>query len=146
MIRIIKILPEHVMKYWEYVEEALKNSLPPHIADNPKGMMRIQEHLFGGVMQCWAIIDANDLRTVGLIVTRILHDDIGECNNLLIFSLYGFEAWDFRVWNKIFQILRKFAESRGCQNAVAYTNDEASIEIAKRYGGSAEYTFVKIPV
>lgn len=147
MIRVAKLLPEQVMKYWNHIKYAIEETIPPHITSNSQSMSRIQEHLFGGVLQCWTPVEIGENpRILGFIVTRILYDDIACTSNLLLFSVYGLEDWSFGVWTKGFQILKKYAKSRGCQNIVGYTNSEVLIKIAERFGGSGEYTFLKVPI
>ena len=147
MIRLIKLTPEQVMNNWDYIKFAIEETLPPYVTNHPNKMMRIQEHLFGGMLQCWVpTIVGTDPRVLGFVITKIIYDGSTDSTNLLILSAYGTEPWDLEVWMKGFKMLVKFAKSRGCEGIIGYTNEKSFIKFAEKFGGSAEYTFVNIPL
>lgn len=144
---LVKLLPEQVMNFWDLIKDSIENSLPPYVTSNPQRMARIQEHLFGGILQCWVpAILGEAPRVLGFVITKVVYDDSTDSANLLIFSMYAVEKWDISVWNEGFQTLKKFAKSRGCESIIGYTNEEGAIRFAERFGGEAEYTFLKIPL
>ncbi len=141
---LTRLLPDQVSRFWDIIKFAIEESLPPVAYDHPDKMERILSSLLSGKAECWAsyIRDEETTRFEGVVITRILHDDVSITNNLLIYCLYGYERIEKDSWIKGLHALAKYANSRNCSRIIAYTDIPYVTELAKKLGGEARYTFL----
>jgi hypothetical protein len=142
------MLPEQVSKFWDVVKYAIEQSLPPIAGENPDRMNRILASILSYKTQCWAsYVRDEDVRTFnGIVLTRIVTDDISGLKSLLIYCLYGYNNVSEDSWKTGFKTLVKWAMSKGCSSIIGYTDNPRAIEIVKKFGGEAKQTFVSIPL
>ena len=98
--------------------------------------------------QCWLsyIRDGKKSRLEGMVITRIVYDDVSETKNLLIYCLYGYEKVRMTAWKEGLKSLVKYAVSRDCEKIIGYTDVPFIIKTVERLGGETNYTFVSLPV
>ncbi len=141
---LIKLLPNQVADHWEPIKSAIKASLPPVSQGAEDHMENVLNLLLIGDMHCW-ISYTSEGRVDNIATTQVIHDSVTGNKNLLIYSVFGFDV-DQRSWAEGIQALIKYARSEGCDNIVGYTNVSSIVKFIQRIGGSAEYTFISIPV
>ena len=145
---LTKLLPNQISEFWDIIKYAIEQSLPPIAGEGPDKMNNILTSLISGMAECWAsyTINGDQRRFEGIVITKILYDDVSDTKNLLIYCLYGYENVDRSSWTSGFKSLVKYASSRNCHRIIAYTDVPGLVETAKRLGGEARYTFVSLPV
>lgn len=141
---LTQLLPDQISTFWDVIKYAVEQSLPPIAGDHPDKMNRILSSLLSSKSQCWASYtrDNENTKFEGIVITKILYDDVSNTKNLLIYCLYGYEDVTKESWVKGLTSLLKFADSRGCVRVMAYTDIPYMIELAKQMKGEARYTFI----
>ena len=79
-------------------------------------------------------------------MTKFIFDDSSATRNMLIYCIYGYTDIDKESWVSGIKALSKYANSQGCNQIVAYSNLPTIINIVKRLGGNADYTFLTFDV
>ena len=141
---LTKLLPEQISKFWDVIKYAVEQSLPPIVGESPDKMNRILSSALSGKVEVWASYNKGDKvnKFDGIVLTKMLYDDASDTRNLLIYCLYGYEEVNDVSWFDGFESLVKYAKSRGCLQIIAYSDIPYMIDIAKRLGGEADYTFI----
>ena len=145
---LTKLLPEQVTRYWDILRPAIEESLPPVAGETPDKMNRILAALIGGSLHCWVSSQIKDERRIleGVMVTRILHDDVSETKSLLIYCLYGYDIISGNGWKSGFAALAKWAKSIGCSRIVAYSDVPRILDIVEKLGGDTRYHYISFPL
>lgn len=135
---------DQVSTHWDIIKYGLEQSLPPIVADHPDKMNRVLTSLLSSKAQCWASYVKKDKmrRFEGIVVTRILLDDVSNTKNLLIYAIYGYDLVDNESWLNGLKALAEYADNNSCAQIVAYTNLEHVIELAKHLGADTSFTFL----
>lgn len=145
---LVKMLPEQISKFWDVIRYAIEQSLPPTVAESPDKMNRILSSLLSGKADCWAsYTKSGGMNSFeGIVVTKMLYDDVSDTKNLLMYCLYGYTKVDKQSWLHGLKALTKYAEARGCARIVAYTDVPYMIDMANFLGGEAKYTLCSFDV
>ena len=145
---LTKLLPDQISKHWDIIRYAVEQSLPPIVGGSPDRMKKILTSLLCGKAHCWAsyIVDGDVRRFEGIMITRIFYDDVSDTRQLLIYCLYGYEGVEQSSWITGLKSLVKFARSKNCERIIAYTDVPYMIELTKKLGGNADYTFCSFPL
>jgi|TARA_Y100000296_G_scaffold87435_1_gene133821 hypothetical protein len=139
---LVKVLPNQVCDHWDVVSYGIQQSLPPITIESPRRMNNILESLLLGRMVLW--IGVEDNKVQGLLVTAFSYDKNSDVQDLLIYSIYGFEDLSTKLVVDGMDTLKKFAVSNGCKRITAYSKIKAVIDMMKRFG-SEEYSYLSIP-
>lgn len=144
---LTQLIPDQISNFWDIIKFAVEESLPPIAGDSPDKMNKILAALLIGKAQCWAsYIKGEEFNKFeGIVITKILFDDISDTKSLLIYCLYGYENVDKRSWLSGLKALTKYAMSQGCIQIVGYSNVSLILKVVKSLGGEAEQTFIKLP-
>lgn len=145
---LTKLLPDQISRFWDVIKYAIGESLPPIAGESPDKINRILMSLLSSKAQCWAsyTVIEEQRKFEGIVVTRIVYDDMSDTRSLLIYCLYGYEKVERGSWLSGFKTLTKYAISRGCERIVGYTDLPSIVKIAERFGGEARYAFVSVPL
>ena len=145
---LTRLLPEQISALWDIIKYAIEESLPPIVGESPDKMNKILAALLCDKAQCWASYEKVEggNRFEGIVITKILYDNISDTKNLLIYCLYGYENVDKGSWLKGFKSLVKFAASRNCSKIIGYSNIPLILRLANKFGGSTDYTFITVPL
>jgi len=145
---INRLLPDQIAQFWDLIKYAVEHSLPPIVAEHPDKMNRILSSALSGGIDVWASYNKGEgtNKFEGLILTKFLYDDSSNTKSLLIYCLYGFSEFAKDSWNQGINAIAKYAKSRGCAQIVAYTDSHHIINIVKRLGGNASYTYLKFNI
>lgn len=141
-------MPDQISKFWEIIKYAIEESLPPIVGESPDKMNKILASLLIGKGQCWVSYDKEDKenRFEGIVITKVLYDDISDTKNLLIYCLYGYEDVNKGSWLSGFKSLVKFAISQGCSQIIGYSDVPLILKVVERFKGETKYNFVRIPL
>jgi len=145
---LTKLLPDQVSAFWDVIKFAIEESLPPVVGEGPDKMNRILTTLLCGRAQCWASYNKVDetRKFEGLVVTKIVLDEISNTKNLLIYCLYGYEEVNKKSWLEGLKTLVKFATAQDCSRIIGYSDVPLLLRLAERLGGETKYSFVSIPL
>ena len=146
MMKILKLSPEQLMQHWPYVKECILLALPPYVTSNADNLMRIQEQLLVGALECWACIADETGEFYGIVTTQIVVDEVTLTRNLFLFSVTLTEEHENKIWQEGYVYLSKYAVSKGCNAIIAYTNQAAVVMLAKSLGGDTEWHLLKFPI
>jgi len=138
---LVRVLPNQVCDHWDVVSYGIQQSLPPITIESPRRMNNILESLLLGRMDLWIGLEDDKVR--GLVVTAFSYDKNSDVQDLLIYSIYGFEDLSTEIIMEGMETLKKFAVSNGCKRVTAYSKVEAVINMMKRFG-SEEYSYLSI--
>ena len=145
-MKMIKFVPEQLMKYWSHVRECIVLALPPYTTIDTDNIIRIQERLLSGSLECWACMNDEKEILFGVVTTQIVVDEITETKNLLLFSVTMTEEHENSAWQEGYEYLSAYAKSKGCSAIIAYTNQESVIMLAKNLGADVGWHFLKFPL
>lgn len=142
------LTPEQVSNFWDIIKYAIEQSLPPIVGDHPDKMNRILSSLLSSQTQCWASYTriGDTPKFEGIVLTKMIYDDASDTKNLLIYCLYGYEEVAKESWVKGLVSLIKYANSKECEQIIAYTEIPYIVEVAKQLGGETKYTFLSFNV
>ena len=141
---LIRMTPEQISEYWEQLEFAIAESLPPTVGESHDKMNNILMALLESRMQAWASysLKESSAKVSGFVITQVMDDTASKTRSLLIYCLYGYEEVDKKEWMEGLQALRKYKDSVGCRRIIAYSNIDNIISLVKRLGGNTDYTFL----
>lgn len=151
---LIRLTPDNISEYWEYLAWAIEKSLPPFVGTHVDRMNNILQSALSGTIDIWTTTeDVNGKNTItSVIVTNFLFDDVSQTKSMLIYSLYGIDTIDGEVkikkesWVTGLTGLLKYAKKAGAYRVIAYTDNPAIIALSKRSGAEAKYTFISYPL
>ena len=141
---LTKLLPDQISKFWPIIKYAIEESLPPTTDERPDKMNRILSSALSGGIEVWASYEREEdgAKFEGIIVTKINLDDASGTKSMLMYCLYGYTDVEPEAWKEGLNILAKYAKARGCTRITAYTSIPYMINLAKKLGADADYTFI----
>lgn len=146
-MQITKLIPEQIMSYWPQIKECINTALPPHVKDSPESMLHIQEALLVGKLECWIAHATGDQSNVyALATTCFVTDEISLTKNLLVYTLATLNPHSQDLWMISYEVLAKYATSRGCSNIIAYSNVPVILNIVNSLGGSSDWHITYFPL
>jgi len=140
---ITKLLPEDVSKYWDIISYGLERSLPP-VANGVERMNNILASLLAGSMECWLGSEGDQI--AGMMVTAVAEDVCSGTRDLMIYALYGYDKLPGELWVEGYSLVSRYAKSKNCGRITAYTNVPSLVEVAKKFGGDTQYTYITVPL
>lgn len=144
---LVKLLPEQISRYWEYIKWALMHTLPEGNRI-PVDLNTVLEGLLSDAMQCWWFVQSteNDYKVLALVITTIFEDNTLKKKHLRLFAVYGFDDLPMDAFQSGFYTLSKYAQGKGCQYIDAFTDVPYVAELCKKFGGDASMTYLKLEV
>ena len=147
MLEITKLNPEQIMRYWSEIKECINSSLPPLVKDNDQSMLKIQENLLVGKLECWIGSEAGDASKIYAVATTcFVTDEISETKNLLVYTLATVNPHSQELWTKARDILSRYGKSKNCSNIIAYSNLREVENIINKLGGDSSWKILYIPI
>jgi len=138
-MKLIKLLPEQVMQYWDDIRACIEAAMPPYVARNVDAIMYIQEQLLLGIVECWVAMDPG---VCGVMTTQIINDPVSRCRNLLIYSVAVIGDHTEELWQLAAQQMRRYATAKGCTHIIAYSNSAHMLHIAEKLGADTSYRLI----
>jgi len=145
---LLKLLPDQVVRYWEFIGQSIYYTLPPIVGESPERMNNILASILAGGLTVWmsySIIDSIK-KVSGIVVTQIVADEPSLTKTLLIYSIYAPDGFGDQEWIEGFRGLSEYAKSRGCARITAYTINDQIIKRAEQFGGDTSYRFISVPI
>lgn len=141
---LVKLMPEQISSWWEYIKYALKDTGPPGFFVHVIGLNEILEALLIDRMQCWWYF--RDDNPVGIVITEIRPDANLKIQFLNIFALYTFVDSNPMEWKDASRTLIEYARSRKCVAIEAFTDNDQLVTAALRIGWKRRnYIYMEIP-
>ncbi len=145
-MKLLKLSPEQLMQHWPYVKECIILALPPQVTSNADNIIRIQEQLLIGALECWACLEDETGVFYGIVTTQIVADEATLTKSLFLFSITLTEEHEQSIWQEGYVYLSKYAKSKGCNSIIAYTNQESVVMLARSLGADVEWRLLKFPI
>ncbi|KKM71548.1 hypothetical protein LCGC14_1429560, partial [marine sediment metagenome] len=113
---LVKLLPDQVSEHWGEISLAIRQALPPFVANSDRSMVNILKAILGGDMQCWILYSSDDAgeSIYAVMATKIEMDEISGTKCLLIYSFYANKPLTNQLVISGFETLKKFASSEEC--------------------------------
>jgi hypothetical protein len=145
---LTRLLPEQVSEFWDVIKFGIEHSLAPIAGEHPDKMNRVLASLLSGTAQCWAsyVKDEGNVKFEGILVTKMLYDEVSDTKNLLLYCVYGYTNVEQSTWINGLVKVTKYAKAKGCSNIVAYTDVPYLIKIASDLGANTKFTFISFNV
>lgn len=145
-MKLLKFSPTQIMENWPYIKECILLSLPPYVLASQDTLLRIQEQLLVEYLECWACVEDDLKKFLGIVTTQIAVDDLTLTRNLLIFTVTITEEHEDDIWLQGYEYLSKYAKVRGCASIIAYTNQEQVVMLATRLQGDTSWRMLRFPL
>jgi len=145
---LTKLLPEQVAEHWDVIKYAVEESLPPIVGDHLDKMNRVLASALSGKVDVWASYTRleDSIKFEGLVLTELLHDDVSNTRNLLIYCLYGYVDVAKQSWAEGLRALVEYAKSKHCSRIIAYSSLPYIINLSNSLGANTDYTFISFDV
>lgn len=132
-----KLSAEQIMRYWDEIKLSMEQALPPHVEHN---YIKLQEKFLVGEMDCWVSYIDGTIKT--LVTTQVTNDSATDTPQFLLFTLTSVEEPTSETWSEMYNALLKYARSKGCKRAVAYTSNVGVKFLAERFGADATWSLL----
>jgi hypothetical protein len=127
---LVVLLPSQVSEYWPLFKGHIEKSLPPTGDYGQYDMNNILYSLLAGYAQIWVYHNEKH-ESQGFIVTYIF-TDISGVKNLIIYCAIVIDKEAKVDWQAEFEVLKKFAHSKGCSKMASYITNPKAIEKLKQ--------------
>ncbi len=145
---LLRLLPDQVMKQWDFFKVAMESTLPPIAGGSEDRMNNILEMFLTSGLIMWISYRKNNTETkvTGFLVTQIVVDDPSKTKSVLIYSIYTEDGFKLSEWEEGFKEVSKYAKGLNCVRVTAYSNHPAVIKRAEDFGGDSSYRFISVPI
>ncbi len=144
---LLKLMPEQVVRYWDFFKEGFEKSLPPIAGESPDRMNNILESLLVGGMTMWiSFRKETEVEATGFLVTQMVVDQPSKTKSCLLYAMYSPDGFTFEEWKEGFEGIIKYAKARDCNRLTAFSKHEAVLKRALDFGGDISYRFISIDI
>jgi hypothetical protein len=144
MANLIPLPKNTIRDHADIIGEAFRKAAPENIEITQDKINKLLIHLESRIMTCWLVFENKEV--VALAITKIVEDHCLETKDLLIYLLYGLKKLSLDVWDESFKKMAVYGKFMGCTSITAFTSVEKIKIMAERMGGSAEMTYLSIPL
>lgn len=145
---LVKLLPDQVSDHWDEISLAIREALPPFVANSDRAMVNVLKSILGGSMQCWILYSSDETgeSIYAVATTKIEVDEISDTRCLLIYSFYANRPLTSHLVISGLETLKKFASSKRCYKIIAYTDIPRVEQLWESLGGVAVTRFIEMEV
>ena len=146
---LLQIMPEQVIQFKELIRYAVEDVVPKVQGETRSKLNNVLSRLMLGEMTAWLAyrkLDNGQKHTYGLVITRIVYDDITETKSLFVYFLTTFESIMAEDWLECFQPLRKFGLKHKCYRITGLVDSDTVLTRIKQLGGNGDERFISIPL
>ena len=142
---LVKLLPEQIASNWDFLKTCIVEDVPLERGSRINRNANMLNLLLIDEMQCWVDArtheDKTEIRAV--VITQFYGDNVSGNRNMLIYSLVGLNnAFDFKSWQKGLLVLLKYARGKGCNQVLAYSDNESVLTFVKRLGANTSQRLI----
>lgn len=142
---LLKMLPEQISDKWEEFAPLIEMSLPPAVNRRRQRMANVLRSILLEELEVWCYWDKQkSLRYV--VSTYVQVEPVSLSRDLLIYSFTSLGSLDIQELVRGFEVLKKYAESRGCYAILAYVDDARVMQVLERIGGKGNFTLMQMEV
>ncbi len=128
---------------WDFFRVAIGSSLPPVAeVESEARMNNLLNAAVSGVLQIWLISkkDGDKSKPYGVMTTTRSDDAISGTKSFLIYTLYSIDGQlDRELIFESIDAMIEYAKRTGCDNIMAYSAVDSVINLAERFGGTANF-------
>lgn len=141
---IIRLTTLQISTHWEAIKDMLERALPEikgQLANRDNNILRsllINESIrWIGYKKIAE--KQNDI--MGMMITKLIDDDITGVRSLLIYCLAGWEVMDNDFYKEGFASLKKYGKESKCGRIVFYADESRMLDVAERLGFNTELRY-----
>jgi hypothetical protein len=134
---IIRLTEAQISHHWEAIKDMLDRAVP----DIPGQLMNRDNNILRSLMMgesvCWIGYKKvsekhNDI--IGMMITRLMSDDITGIRSILIYCLAGWETMSDRFYREGFVALRDYGKEAHCGRILFYSDEPRMLDVAEKLG------------
>ena len=142
---LVKLLPEQIASNWDFLKTCIVEDVPLERGSRINRNANILNLLLIDEMQCWVDVrsrgDKTEIRVV--VITQFYGDNVSGNRNMLIYSLVGLNSiFDLTTWRKGMLTLLQYARGKGCNQVLAYSDNESVLTFVKRLGANTSQRLI----
>ena len=143
--QLVELTLEQVSQDWDAIWEGIDSALPP-LADgkDPNRRDRILSAIMDGRLKCWIFSIGDEPYVLATFTVSI--DNMTGTKNLCLYTLYGYQPIDYKLWNLLLSRVRKHAKELGCYQIIAYSSLPRVMDLVKVLGGDSSYHLITLEV
>lgn len=143
MTYVTQLGPLAIKKIWSDLRFGLQQSLPPTGKQSMRSYTYILSDLLSGRAQCWVAYGVKDevYSLHGFVITFLRSDPLTRDKYLHLYSMYAFQQMSLEDWNRLQDIVEKFAEVNNCTALTSFTNNPAIARNFERRGGKNDWQY-----
>lgn len=144
---LIRLTTDQISNFWDIIKYSVEESLPSVAKLEAGTMGEILDDLLSGTADCWVSYQrGNNNKIDGVVVTKVVIDDISRTRNLLIYSVFAYTQSVKESWLEGLVVLGKWAKSKKCYQVLGFTTEPKVVQIVNKLGGDSSTTLVKFNV
>ena len=129
----VKLTSDQIPTFWGAIKFAVVNVDNVSEKYRKKYLNRLLYQLLSGKAQCFVRLD-EQRQLQAIAITKILEDEITDEKSLFISCLYSFIKVDVRFWQDDIQLLKKYAEKKGCTTVTCWTVSDKVAQLCESVG------------
>lgn len=135
---LIRLIPAQIPTMWDAIKFASAKATILQESELPKYLNKLLHDLLSSKAQCFAKLDG-DRRLTGIIITKLLVDNLTDEKILEVENLYSFEPVSKEQWMEGLGIIGRFAVASGCVRIVTFATTDKVYDILKMMGFRERY-------
>ena len=141
---LVKLMSDQVTDMWETIEKVIDLSLPIVPGGIASRNSRILRALLLGSLTCWVIYQKKDNTNIieGLVITRIMEDDISGVKSLLLVCGHVWSGPRKAIWDEGYEVLKKYGKANGCSRIIWYSESSGMFRLVEHLGAELLYYIV----
>lgn len=141
---VIRLTTIQISNHWEAIKDMLVRAIPDIPGQLANRDNNILKSLLIGEDVCWVgykrvAEKRNDI--IGMMITRIISDEITGIRSLLIYCLAGWDTLDDSFYEEGFDSLKKYGKEANCHRIVFYSDEQRVLNITKELGFNTDFHF-----
>lgn len=145
---LVKLLPEQVSKFWDQLGPSIEAALPPNVSADKESLNRILAAILSGRLDCWVNAREGEEGLIlnAVAVTTFNVEPFSLTRELVVYAVYALSGIGLKDWKEGYEVLRKYAMSKGCLRLTAYTSNPKLVELANKFNADTQQTYIQFPV
>lgn len=141
---IIRLTTIQVSNHWDAIKDMIVRAIPDIPGQLENRDNNILRSLLTAESVCWVgykkvAEKQNDI--MGMMITRIIFDDLTGIRSLLIYCLAGWDTMGRGFYKEGFDSLRKYGKEANCHRIIFYSDEQIVMNIAKELGFNIDIRF-----
>lgn len=143
---LVKMNSIQITDQWNVIRQAIAASVPRDIGNSDVAMDNIFKTILSGNMQCWVVVDGTDrYKASALITTNFMQDPCGR-RALFVYSAFAYKPLSDDVWKDTVTTLSEWGKNNGCNNIIAFTDNNRVKQLFRLNGGRSDLSLCVIDI